>query len=110
VVYGDPSDADVLDFAQVDKAKVIVIAIPDRHTQEMVIANSLTLNPKINIICRSHFEEDQGRLKALGVTSVIMPEFEASLSITHKILQSFGYDKDEVNNKIKRIKIEHGME
>jgi monovalent cation:H+ antiporter-2, CPA2 family len=110
VVYGDPSDADVLDFAQVDKAKVVVIAIPDRHTQEMVIANSLTLNPKINIICRSHFEEDQGRLKALGVTSVIMPEFEASLSITHKILQSFGYDKDEVNNKIKRIKIEHGME
>jgi CPA2 family monovalent cation:H+ antiporter-2 len=110
VVYGDPSDSDVLDFAQVDKAKVVVIAIPDRHTQEMVITNSLTLNPKINIICRSHFEEDQGRLKALGVTSVIMPEFEASLSIIHKILQSFGYDKEEVNNKIKRIKIEHGME
>lgn len=110
VVYGDPADLDVLDYAQVDKAKAIVIAIPDRHTQELVIGNALTLNPKINIICRSHFEEDQPRLKALGVGTVIMPEFEASLSMIHRILQSYGAGKEEVAGKIKRIKIEHGME
>ncbi|MFZ5366275.1 MAG: cation:proton antiporter [Patescibacteria group bacterium] len=109
VVYGDPADLDVLDYAQVDKARVIVIAIPDRHTQELVIGNSLTLNPKINIICRSHFEEDQKRLKALGVKNIIMPEFEASLSIIHRILQDFGISKEEVSGKIKRIKLEHGM-
>ena len=109
VVYGDPGDLDVLDFAQVDKAKTIVIAIPDRHTQELVIGNALTLNPKINIICRSHFEEDQARLKALGVQTVIMPEFEASLSMIHRILQTFGEEKEEVAGKIKRIKIEHGL-
>ncbi len=110
VVYGDPADLEVLDFAQVDKAKVIVIAIPDRHTQELVIGNALTLNSKINIICRSHFEEDQARLKALGVQTVIMPEFEASLSMIHRILQAFGEEKEGVAGKIKRIKIEHGME
>ncbi|PJE67502.1 hypothetical protein COU95_02080 [Candidatus Shapirobacteria bacterium CG10_big_fil_rev_8_21_14_0_10_40_9] len=109
VVYGDPADLEVLDFAQVDKAKAIVIAIPDRHTQELVIGNALTLNSKINIICRSHFEEDQARLKALGVQTVIMPEFEASLSMIHRILQAFGEEKEEVAGKIKRIKIEHGM-
>lgn len=109
VVYGDPADIDVLDFAQVDKAKTVVITIPDRRTQEMVVVNSLTLNPKINIICRSHFEDDQAKLKSLGVQTVIMPEFEASLSIAHRILQLFGFNKDEVNSKIKRIKIEHGL-
>jgi len=109
-VYGDPADIDVLDFAQVDKARILVIAIPDRYSQEMIIVNSLTLNPKIKIICRSHYLEDAPKLKALGVNTVIMPEFEASLSIIHRLLQSFGLDKDEVNNKIKRIKLEHGME
>lgn len=109
-VYGDPADIDVLDYAQVDKAKILVIAIPDSHTQEMIIVNSLTLNPKIKIVCRSHYLEDAPKLKALGVSAVIMPEFEASLSIIHRLLQSFGFDKEEINNKIKRIKIEHGME
>lgn len=109
-VYGDPADIDVLDYAQVDKAKILVIAIPDRHSQEMIIVNSLTLNPKIKIVCRSHYLEDVGKLKALGVNTVIMPEFEASLSIIHRLLQSFGLNKEEVNNKIKRIKLEHGME
>lgn len=109
-IYGDPADIDVLDFAQVDKAKILVIAIPDRHSQEMIIVNSLNLNPKIKIVCRSHYLEDVPKLKALGVSTVIMPEFEASLSIIHRLLQSFGLDKEEVNNKIKRIKIEHGME
>ncbi len=109
VVYGDPADLEVLDFAQVDRAKIIVIAIPDSHTQELVITNALTLNPQINIICRSHFEKDQLRLKSLGVKTIIMPEFEASLSIIHRILQSFGFDKEEISGKIKRIKLEHGL-
>jgi len=109
VVYGDPADLEVLDFAQVDKAKIVVVAIPDRHTQTLVIGNAQTLNPKIKIICRSHFEEDQAKLKALGVEMVIMPEFEASLSIIHRILQDFGMDKEEVSGKIKRLRLEHGM-
>jgi len=108
-LYGDPADIDVLDYAQVDKAKVVVIAIPDETTQEIVVANCQTLNPKIKIISRVHHESDQSRLKALGVTSIIQPEFEAALSIIHRSLQFFGIAREEVANKIKRIKIEHGV-
>ncbi len=109
VLYGDPADIDVLDYAQVEKAKVVVIAIPDRATQEMVVANCQTLNPKVKIITRIHYEGDQSRLKSLGVTSIIQPEFEAALSIIHRALQFFGVAQEEVANKIKRIKIEHGV-
>lgn len=109
VLYGDPADIDVLDYAQVEKAKVVIIAIPDRATQEMIVANCQTLNPKVKIISRVHHESDQSRLKALGVTSIIQPEFEAALSIIHRALQFFGVTREEVANKIKRIKIEHGI-
>lgn len=109
VLYGDPADIDVLDYAQVEKAKVVIIAIPDRTTQEMIVANCQTLNPKVKIITRIHHESDQSRLKALGVTSIIQPEFEAALSIIHRALQFFGVTREEVTNKIKRIKIEHGI-
>lgn len=108
VVYGDPADKDVLDFAQVDFAKAVIIAIPDRHTQELVIANAQTLNRKIKIICRTHHEEDQKDLKSLGVDAVVQPEFEAAISIVERLLPSYGVSADEVAGKISRLKIEHG--
>jgi CPA2 family monovalent cation:H+ antiporter-2 len=108
VVYGDPGDIGVLAAAQAKKAKMVIIDIPDRHTQELVIGNCQTINPKLPIICQTHHEEDQPRLKALGVKTVIQPEFEASLSMIHRILQVYGLDKEEVLEKIKRIKIEQG--
>lgn len=109
VVYGDPADKDVLDFARVDLARAIVIAIPDRHTQEMIISNAQTLNRRIKIICRTHHEEDQKDLKALGVHTVIQPEFEAALSIVERLLADFGISSDEIAGKVTRLKIEHGL-
>lgn len=109
VVYGDPADHDVLDYAQVDLARAIVIAIPDRHTQELIIGHAQTLNRRIKIICRSHHEEDQGRLKSLGVTTIIQPEFEAAVSIVERLLPEFGVSLEDVDGKISRLKIEHGM-
>lgn len=108
VVWGDPADRDVLDKAQVDFAKAIIIAIPDRHTQELIIGHALTLNKNIQIICRSHHEEDQVRLKSLGVQVVVQPEFEASLAIIHRLLPEYGVVSDDLSGKISRLKIEHG--
>lgn len=109
VVYGDPADIDILDFAQVDKAKAVIIAIPDLHTEQQVVTNSLTLNKNVHIYCRTHHEENQRVLKALGVTTVIQPEFEAALSITDKILRSFGQKSDDIEGKMSRLKLEHGL-
>lgn len=109
VVYGDPADRDVLDYAQVDFAKALVIAIPDRHTQEMIISNAQTLNRRIKIICRTHHEEDQKDLKSLGVHTIIQPEFEAALSIVEKLLSDFGLSSEDISGKVSRLKIEHGL-
>ena len=109
VVYGDPAEKDILDYAQVDLARAVVIAIPDRHTQEMVISLSQTLNKDIKIICRTHHEEDQARLKTLGVQTIIQPEFEGALTIVSKLLSEFGVSAEEITGKIIRLKIEHGL-
>lgn len=109
VVYGDPSDKDILDYTQVDLAKAIVIAIPDLSTQRQVILHSLSLNKNVEIYCRSHHEEHQLHLKALGVSAVIQPEFEAALSISDKILKSFGKKGKDIESNVTRLKIEHGL-
>lgn len=108
-VYGDPADREVLDFAQVDLARAIIIAIPDLHTQERIIAHAHSLNRRIRIICRTHFEQDQQRLKGLGVHTIVQPEFEAAISIVAKILSDLGHSQEEIAGKVSRLKIEHGL-
>ncbi len=109
VIYGDPAEIDVLRFAKLAKAKAVIVAIPDRNTQDMAIINSISLNPAIKIICRSHYEEDRIRLKSLGVFEVVQPEFEAAISITQKLLMLFEIPTLEINERIKRLKLEHNL-
>lgn len=109
VLYGDPADKDVLAVAQLGAARAIVIAIPDRHTQELVIGHAQTMNRRIHIICRTHHEEDQRLLKSLGVGTIVQPEFEAALSIVGRLLSEFGVSPDDISGKITRLKIEHGL-
>jgi CPA2 family monovalent cation:H+ antiporter-2 len=109
IIYGDPSDIDILDYAQVEEAIILIIALPEKLAQETVVLNAKKLNSDIYIISRVHKEVDQKRMKDLGVHLVVQPEFEASLSIIKKIYLLHKLPKEDVMNKIRRLKIEHGM-
>lgn len=109
IIYGDPSDIDILDYAQVDEAAILIMAVPEKYIQEAIILNARKLNRDIFIISRVHRERDQTRMKDLGVNLIIHPEFEASLSIIKKIYHWHKLGKEEIINKIKRLKIEHDI-
>lgn len=109
IIYGDPTEIDVLDYAQCEKASVVISAVAERLAQEMIIFNCKKLNPHAVIFTRVHHNDDQKRMKDLGVQLVVQPEFEASLAIVRRILLWKGIDKEEIARKIKRLKIEHGM-
>lgn len=106
-IYGDPSDIDILDFAEVDQAMALVIAIPNRHVAEGVIINAVRLNRNIVIISRVHKKEDSVHMKGLGAHYVIQPEYEASLSIVKKLLLLHKVPKDEIIQKLHHLKLEH---
>lgn len=110
VIYGDPAETDVLNFANVKNAKAVILAYADRHTQESVVVNILTINPNVKIICRVHFDEDQNKLRSLGVDSVIQPEFEAAISMTEKLLNLLYTDNTEAEKKLKNFKSMQVME
>lgn len=104
VIYGDPSEREILEAAGVSEAKAVIIAVPDRYSQEMIIQNSLRLNPKTLIICRSHFEEDREHLLAVGAHVVVQPEFEAGISITRELLTLMGKNPQEISAYLHKIR------
>ena len=109
IIYGDPTDIDILDYAQVDEANIIILAVPERSAQEEIVLNARKLNRDIFIISRVHLQSDQIRMKDMGANLVVQPEFEASLSIIKKIYLWHKLDKEDIINKIRRLKIEHGI-
>jgi len=109
IIYGDPADYDILDYSQTDEALVLVIALPEGNVQEEIISNARKLNRNIYIIGRVHRDHEHKRMKDLGINSIIHPEFEASLSIVKKLLLLYKFSKEEILEKIRRLKIEHGF-
>ncbi|MDP3998217.1 MAG: cation:proton antiporter [bacterium] len=104
VIYGDPTEREVLEAAGVACARALVIALPDRYSQEMIIQNSLRANPEILIICRSHFEEDKKHLLAIGAHLVIQPEFEAGISMGRELLSLLKTKPQEIDLYLTKIK------
>ncbi len=106
-IHGDPIEKEVLKIAGIVAAKAVVIAIPDRISQESVIAHIQTLSPTTRIISRVHLDEDYEKLKNLRVDKLVQPEFEAATSIIKSILLSMGRDKDDINKSIKSMRLSH---
>ncbi len=106
VIYGDPTDIDILDYAEVEHATALILALPNRHSQEQIVFNAKKLNPNVVIISRVHQKLDQQRMRDLGVDVVIQPEFEASISMLKKILFLKKIDRNEIIKKLHYFKLD----
>ncbi len=107
IIYGDPSDIDILDYAEAESAVAIVLALPDRFAQESIVMHAKKLNKDIVVMSRVHRILDHKRMKDLGVHVVIQPEFEASLSIIKKIMMLKHIHRDDIIKHIAYFKKEH---
>lgn len=109
IIYGDPTNIEILDYAECESAVCLVSAVPEKFAQEMIILNAKRLNPKIMIFTRVEREGDQRRMKDLGAEVVVQPEFEAALSIIKKIFVELELPKEQIISKVKRLQLEYGM-
>jgi CPA2 family monovalent cation:H+ antiporter-2 len=107
VVYGDPTEPEVLEAVGIRAAKAIILAIPDRVVQETLITYVQTVAPEVKIISRAHRDEDWEKLKTLRVDKVIQPEFEAAVEIIRSVLISRGKNKDEISDVIRNLRVSH---
>ncbi len=91
-VSGNAAEPEVLIQAHIANAAILVIAIPDTlHVRQMVeIARAL--NPHIEIVVRSHSEEESALLRADQVGTVVVRDEALTQAMTRHILQRFEAD------------------
>jgi monovalent cation:H+ antiporter-2, CPA2 family len=95
-IYGDASNPEILAYAGLDRARVLVSTIPDYVATELTARNARSINPKLDIVARVHRDADVELLKGIGVTELVLPFFEGSLEMIRHTLHRFGMGSTEI--------------
>ena len=88
-IWGDASSIEILRRANVEAARVMVIAISDRYLTKSCLSNAKAIHPNLHVIVRTKYVADIEDLLALGADDVIPEEFETSIQIFSRVLKMF---------------------
>jgi CPA2 family monovalent cation:H+ antiporter-2 len=98
-ISGDASDPAVLVQTHVQRARVLVIATPDALRARQMIDIARRLNPLIEVIARSHSDEEERLLSAERDTRVFMGEKELAAAMTHHLLERLATVEERVQGR-----------
>lgn len=87
-VAGDAADPAVLIQAHIARAAMLVIAVPDTLRARRMIETARILNPSIQIIVRTHNDEEAALLRKESGGEVFVGEHELALSMLRHVLNS----------------------
>ena len=104
--YGDASSYEVLMKLHADKAKLIIITVPDSMSGEVIIKNIKNINPDCFILARSHFNKELEDYYDYGADAVVQEEFEAGITMLSKALSELRIQPAEINEEINTLRIE----
>ena len=103
-IYGDSSNIHVLQLAELDKARVLIVTYPDPLAVVTTVKNALRLNPELEIIARFHRSREFKLLKSLGVSELVSPEYEASFEFIRRTLTHIGWSDSSIQQTINKLK------
>jgi CPA2 family monovalent cation:H+ antiporter-2 len=86
-VSGDAADPAVLIQAHIARARLLVVATPDAFDVRQMIETARTLNPEIEIVVRTHSDDEAELLMKEKVGKVFMGEHELALGMTRHVLE-----------------------
>ncbi len=104
IIFGDGSNREILSHANIEKARVIVIAISDAASSRRIAAQARQMNPGIHVIVRTRYILEMEPLYSLGVNEVIPEEFETSIEILSRVLRRYLLTHDEIERCVARVR------
>ena len=88
-VSGNAAEPAVLIQAHIADAAMLVVATPDPLNVRQMVDTARTLNPGIEIVLRTHSENESQMLRMDGVGTVFYGEEELAKGMTQHVLERF---------------------
>jgi CPA2 family monovalent cation:H+ antiporter-2 len=107
VVYGDATQAVVLEAAGLSRARALLVTVPAYPDVRNIVTAARHVRPDLPIVARADSMDAIQALYALGVQEVASPEFEAGIEMTRQALIHLhvpAYDILRVASAIRRAR------
>jgi CPA2 family monovalent cation:H+ antiporter-2 len=88
-VSGNASEPGVLIQAHIVDAAMLVVAVPDPINVRQMVETARALNPDIEIVLRTHGEEESKLLRTENIGTVFFGEEELAKGMVNHVLQRF---------------------
>jgi CPA2 family monovalent cation:H+ antiporter-2 len=95
-LFGDAANSEVLTHTGLERARTLVVTVPNEAAVEIIVASAHDIAPKLPIIARAATRSGVERLARLGARDVIHPELEGGLEVLRHTLLALGYPLLEV--------------
>ncbi len=99
-LYGNCASPLVLEKAEIDHARSMLIAISDPIATRLAVQRAVNISPDIDIVARAEKDADIDTLYQLGAKEVVHPTFEASLELTTHLLICLGESTEDIQNEL----------
>lgn len=106
-LLGDAANSDILTHAHLDRARALVITLPDETATEVIVAMARRLAPQLPIIARAATQAGVEHLYELGASDVIHPELEGGLEVVRHTLLALGFPASQVQPYTDAVRRDH---
>jgi len=107
IFYGDATSMEILHKMGIERARVIVISIPDPSATRKIVKTARDLNPRIYIVVKTTYIAEVEDLLSLGADEVIPAEFETSIELFSRILKFYHMPESLINRYAERFRKDH---
>lgn len=102
-IYGDATHPEIIEHANIEHAKIVIITLPDVKSCEMATINSRRLHKNVYIIVRARYQSHIEQLYQAGANVVVYEEYETSLGIMVNALEMMNYSRNEIETIAKLV-------
>ncbi|GEO04990.1 sodium/hydrogen exchanger [Adhaeribacter aerolatus] len=96
IVYGDAMHHMILHHVNIQKARVVVIAVSDPAATKRILSGIRQITDKVHIIVRTRFVLEMAENYHLGADEVVPEEFETSIEIFTRVLAKYLQPRDQI--------------
>ncbi len=89
VIYGDATRPQVLSHLRVREARLVAVAISDPLATRRIVSRIRAMAPDTPILARTRYVREVDHLSSAGATTVVAEEFEGSIELVARALESF---------------------
>ena len=103
-VYGDAANPRVLARAQLARARVLALFLPDDISAERTTRHAREINPRLDVIVRAPRRSAIAPLRRAGASELVEPDVEAGLEVVRHSLHRFGVSSQEIAYIVNRLR------